>query len=106
MKVKAEDGPDLVIQGSSTIYPQLLTHGLLDRLVLMIAPITLGAGKRLFGDGVPAGAFKLIEHRLTPGGWVMATYEPAGPLKTGSIATPEPSEAERRRRTKMEAGDW
>jgi dihydrofolate reductase len=105
-KVKAEDGPDLVIQGSSTIYPQLLTHGLLDRLVLMIAPITLGAGKRLFGDGVPAGAFKLIEHRLTPGGMAMATYEPAGPLKTGSFATAEPTEAERRRRTKMEAGDW
>jgi dihydrofolate reductase len=104
--VKAEDGPDLVIQGSSTIYPQLLTRGLLDRLVLMVAPITLGAGKRLFGDGMPAGTFKLIEYRLTPGGWTMATYEPAGPLKTGSIPTPEPSEAERRRRTKMDAGDW
>ena len=81
-------------------------HGLLDRLVLMIAPITLGAGKRLFGDAVPAGAFKLIEHRLTPGGMAMATYEPAGPVKTGSFATAEPTEAERRRRTTMEAGDW
>ena len=90
---KAEDGPDLVIQGSSTIYPQLLTRGLLDRLVLMIAPITLGAGKRLFGDGVPAGAFKLIEHRLTPGGWAIATYEPAGPVKTGS--SPRRSRARR-----------
>ena len=105
-KVKAESGPDLVIQGSSTLYPQLLARGLLDRLVLMIAPITLGAGKRLFGDGVPAGAFKLIEQRLTPGGWVMATYEPAGPLKTGSFATAEPAEAEHVRRAKMEAGNW
>jgi dihydrofolate reductase len=105
-KVKAEGGPDLVIQGSSTLYPQLLARGLLDRLVLMIAPITLGAGKRLFGDGVPAGALKLTEHRLTPRGMVMATYEPAGPLKTGSFATPEPTDAERARRTKMEAGDW
>jgi dihydrofolate reductase len=105
-KVKAGDGPDLVIQGSSTIYPQLLTRGLLDRLVLMIGPVTLGGGKRLFGDGVPAGTFKLIEHRLTAGGWAMASYEPAGPLKTGSIPMPEPSEAERRRRTRMEAGDW
>jgi dihydrofolate reductase len=66
-KLKKKDGPELVIQGSSTIYPQLLTRGLLDRLVLMIAPVTLGAGKRLFGDGVPAGAFRLIEHRLTAG---------------------------------------
>lgn len=105
-KVKAESGPDLVIQGSSTLYPQLLARGLLDRLVLMIAPITLGAGKRLFGDGVPAAAFKLTEQRLTPGGWVMATYEPAGPLKTGSFATARPSEAERVRQAKMEAGDW
>ncbi len=105
-KVKAEDGPDLVIQGSSTLYPQLLSRGLLDRLVLMIAPITLGAGKRLFGDGMPAGAFKLTEQRLTPSGWVMATYEPAASVKTGSFETAEPSAAERVRRTKMEAGDW
>jgi dihydrofolate reductase len=104
--LKADGGPDLVIQGSSTLYPQLLARGLLDRLVLIIAPITLGAGKRLFGDGVPAGAFKLTEQRLTPGGWVMATYEPAGLLKTGSFATAEPSAAERARRAMMEAGDW
>ena len=105
-KLKAEGGPDLVIQGSSTLYPQLLSHGLLDRLVLMIAPVTLGAGKRLFGGGMPAGAFKLIEHRQTHGGWMIATYEPAGSIKTGSFATAEPSEAERVRRAKMEAGDW
>ena len=105
-RVKAEEGPDLVIQGSSTLYPQLLAHGLLDRLVLMIAPLTLGAGKRLFGDDVPAGAFKLTEQRLTPGGMVMATYEPAGPVKTGSFASAEPTDAERARRKRMEAGDW
>ena len=104
--VKAGDGPDLVIQGSSTLYPQLLARGLLDRLVLMTAPVTLGPGKRLFGDGVPAGAFKLVEHRVTAGGWAMATYEPAGPLQTGSFATQPPTEAERRRRARMETGDW
>ena len=105
-KLKASEGPDLVIQGSSTLYPQLLARGLLDRLVLMIAPITLGAGKRLFGEGILAGAFKLIEQRLAPGGMAMATYEPAGPLKTGSFAQAEPSKAERLRRAKMEAGNW
>ena len=105
-KLKAEDGPNLVIQGSSTLYPQLLTRGLLDRLVLMIAPVTLGAGKRLFGDGVPAGAFKLLEHRLTPGGMAMATYEPAGPVETGSFAMAEPTEHERARQARMKAGDW
>jgi dihydrofolate reductase len=105
-EVKAGEGPNLIIQGSSTLYPQLLARGLLDRLVLMTAPITLGGGKRLFGDGVPAGAFKLIEHRLTPGGFAMATYEPAGPVETGTFAMAEPTEAERRRRARMDAGDW
>jgi dihydrofolate reductase len=88
------------------MHPQLLAHGLLDRLVLMIAPITLGTGKRLFGDGVPPGTFKLTEQRLTPGGWVMATYELSGPVKTGSFATEEPSEAERVRQVRMKAGNW
>ena len=97
-ELKSDDGPDLVIQGSSTLYPQLLDRGLLDRLVLMIAPVTLGSGKRLFGDGTPPGAFKLVEQRVSACGFLMATYEPAGPLKTGSFAMQEPSEAELRRR--------
>jgi len=104
--LKAGDGPDLVIQGSSTIYPQLLSRGLIDRLVLMTAPVTLGAGKRLFGEDVPAGAFRLVEHRLGPGGMSMTTLEPAGPVKTGSFAMEQPSEAEMRRQARMEAGDW
>jgi dihydrofolate reductase len=105
-EAKAKDGPNLVIQGSSTLYPQLLARGLLDRLVLMIAPVTLGAGKRLFGDGVPPGAFRLIEQRTTSGGVVMATYEPAGPLETGSFAMEEPSEAEQARQARIRAGTW
>jgi dihydrofolate reductase len=105
-KVKAGNGPDLVIQGSSTLYPQLLERGLLDRLVLMIAPITLGTGKRLFGDGTPAGSMKLVEQRTTAGGTLMATYEPAGALKTGSFEAQKPSELELKRRERMKAGNW
>ena len=97
-ELKSDDGPDLVIQGSSTLYPQLLERRLLDRLVLMIAPITLGGGKRLFGNGTPPRSFKLVEQRVSPGGFLMATYEPAGPLNTGSFAMQEPSDAELRRR--------
>ena len=104
--LKAGDGPDLVIQGSSTLYPQLLERGLIDRLVLMIAPIVLGGGKRLFGEGTPAGAFKLVEQRVTPGGFVMATYDADGPVKTASFASPDPSSAELERRAKMESGRW
>lgn len=104
--LKAEDGPDLVIQGSSTLYPQLLEHGLLDRLVTMTAPVVLGQGKRLFGDGTPAKAFKLIEHRVTAAGTAMATYEPAGDVETGSFATLDPSPEEKDRRATIEAGTW
>lgn len=104
--LRAEDGPNLVIQGSSTIYPQLLRHGLLDRLVTMTAPVVLGQGKRLFGDGTPAGTFKLIEHRVTAGGTAMATYEPAGEVEIGSFATSDPTPDELARREKIAAGTW
>jgi dihydrofolate reductase len=104
--LKAEQGRDLVIQGSSTLYPQLLAHGLLDRLVLMIAPVTLGTGKRLFGDGTSAGSLKLLEQRTAAAGMLMATYEPAGALETGSFATQKPSEVELTRRERIRAGTW
>ena len=105
-QLKEKEGPNLVIQGSSTLYPQLLSCGLLDRLVLMVAPITLGGGKRLFGEGTPAGAFKLVEQRLTPGGVLMSTYEPDGPLKTGDFSMEQPTAQEMRRRARMKAGTW
>ncbi len=104
--LKQQEGPNLVIQGSSTLYPQLLERGLLDRLVLMVAPVTLGSGKRLFGAGTPAGVFKLVEQRLGAGGSVLSTYEPAKPLETGTFATQAPSEQEIDRRRRMEAGTW
>lgn len=104
--IKQHDGPDLVIQGSSTLYPQLLERGLLDRLVLMVAPVTLGAGKRLFGQGTPPRAFKVVEQRIGPGGSVVSTYEPAGPVETGTFETQDPSAEELERRAKIAAGTW
>ena len=86
-KLKKKDGPNLVIQGSSTIYPQLLTRGLLDRLVLMIAPVTLGAGKRLFGEGTRPAAFKLVRSVTTPNGVIIASYARDGDVRTGSFDT-------------------
>lgn len=106
--LKASDGPDLVIQGSSTLYPQLLAAGLLDTLITMTFPLTLGHGKRLLGDGTPAGALDLTDHRVTAKGSVIATYKPGGPLPPLPPETPEPStsayEAERQRR--MREGSW
>ena len=101
-ELKQSEGPDLVIQGSSTLYPQILNAGLLDRLILMTFPVVLGEGKRLFGEGTPPGTMKMVGHRVTSVGTVIATYEPSGEVKTGTFATKEPSQAELERREKWE----
>jgi dihydrofolate reductase len=104
--LKRGEGPDLIIQGSGTLYPQLLRAGLIDRLILMTFPVILGSGKRLFGDGTPPGAMRMVEHQITPGGNIIATYQPAGAVETGSFQAEEPSAAELDRREKVEAGTW
>ena len=104
--VKRGDGPDLIIQGSSTLYPQLLGAGLIDRLILMTFPVVLGSGKRWFGDGTPARSMRMVEHKVTSGGNIIAEYEPAGEVETGSFATEKPSAAELRRREKIAQGEW
>ncbi|MCX7740397.1 MAG: dihydrofolate reductase family protein, partial [Meiothermus sp.] len=76
--LKASEGPDLLVQGSSTLYPQLLAAGLLDRLILQTFPVVLGQGKRLFGEGTPPGSFKLVSSVVSSTGVVMTTYEPTG----------------------------
>ena len=96
--LKQAEGPDLIVQGSSTLYPQLLEARLIDRLVLMTFPLTLGQGKRLFGEDTPARTMRMARHRVSAAGTIIATYEPAGEVRTGSFATKEPSEAEMKRR--------
>jgi dihydrofolate reductase len=103
--LKQSDGPDLVIQGSSTLYPQLLSAGLIDRLTLMTFPLVLGHGKRLFGTGSPARTMKMVDHRISPRGTLIATYEPAGPVEHGSFDGPEPSARERERQERMKRED-
>ena len=93
-RVKNGDGPDLIIQGSTTLYPQLLAPDLIDRLTLLTYPVVLGSGKRLFGAGTRGGTLRMVDHGVSPEGTIIATYEPAGPVKTGTFATAEPSEAE------------
>jgi dihydrofolate reductase len=104
--LKRSAGPDLIIQGSSTLYPQLLAAGLLDELVLMIFPLVLGPGKRLLGDGIAAEGMRMVEHEITPAGSIIAAYEPGGEVRTGSFASPDPSPAELERRRKMADGSW
>lgn len=105
-ELKRGDGPDLVIQGSTTLYPQLLDAGLIDRLTVMTFPVVLGTGKRLFGDGTPPVTMRMAEHLVSPAGAVVAGYEPAGPVETGSFAAPEPSQREIERREAIAEGRW
>ena len=106
--LKQGDGRELIIQGSSAIYPGLLAAGLIDRLMLMTFPVTLGRGKRLFGDGTPIGALRMTEHRVTSKGAVIATYEPGGRLPPYPPDAPAPSTSarERERQRKMADGTW
>ena len=73
--VKAEEGADIVLWGSSTLSPQLLDANLIDRLQLLTCPIVLGKGKRLFGNTSHQVALKLMKCEATPTGVIVATYE-------------------------------
>lgn len=84
-KLKEKDGPDLWVHGSGNLIQTLLKHHLIDRMHLWIFPLTVGAGKRLFAEGTQAEGFKLIDSRSSTTGVIIATYEPAGALKTGSF---------------------
>ncbi len=105
-ELKQSEGRDLLIQGSSTLYPPLLSAGLIDRLMLMTFPVVLGRGKSIFDGSQEAGTMKLVDHFVSSSGVVIASYEPAGNVQTGTFETKEPSEQELDRRAKMEAGTW
>jgi dihydrofolate reductase len=84
--LKQQSGPELQVSGSSNLIQTLLKHDLIDEFRLKIFPITLGTGKRLFGDGtIPAG-LKLVDSKTSTTGVIIATYERAGKVKTGSFA--------------------
>jgi dihydrofolate reductase len=100
------DGPDLLIQGSSTLYPGLLAAGLLDQLTVMTFPVVLGQGKRLFGEGTPALALKQVEQIVTRTGAVIATYEPAGPVDHGWAGPQSTSAREQARQAAIAEGRW
>jgi dihydrofolate reductase len=97
-KLKQEEGPEIQVHGSGDLIQTLLEHDLVDKFGLMIFPVVLGTGKRLFGDGaVPAGLV-LTESNTSMTGVVMATYKREGDIKYGSFALEEPTEEERKRR--------
>jgi dihydrofolate reductase len=85
-KLKSEDGPNLHVWGSGNLVQTLLKHDLVDELWLKIFPITLGIGKCLFAEGTIPRAFKLTDSKVSPKGVIVANYERAGDIKTGSFA--------------------
>jgi len=84
-KIKKGKGPDLQVYGSGNLMQTLFKNDLVDELWLKIFPITLGKGKRLFGEGTIPAAFKLIDSKISPSGVIIANYKRAGIVKTGSV---------------------
>ena len=80
-RIKSQDGPDLILSGSSTLTSTLLEHGLVDEVVLLVNPVLLGTGKRIFAEGTPARAFELASTKAMPSGIIVNSYKPAGLLK-------------------------
>ena len=83
-KIKGQSGPDLHVWGSGNLLQTLIKHDLVDTFWLMIYPITLGGGKRLFTDGTIPAAFKVTESTVTSKGVIVVSYERAGAITTGS----------------------
>lgn len=90
-ELKQGDGPDLLTPGSGDFVQTLLEADLIDELRLQIYPVTLGTGKRLFGGGTRPVAFRLTRSVASPSGVLVATYERAGDVGTGSFALDTPS---------------
>ena len=84
-KLKGQDGPDLHVYGSGDFIQTLLKNDLVDELRLKIFPVTLGTGKRLFTEGAIPAAFKLSDGMVSPKGVIIANYERAGEVETGSF---------------------
>jgi dihydrofolate reductase len=84
-QLKQEEGPNLHVYGSANLVQTLMRHDLVNEFWLKIYPLTLGSGKRLFADGTIPAAFKLTESQISPKGVIIANYERAGDITTGSF---------------------
>jgi Dihydrofolate reductase len=81
-RIKAQDGPTLIVSGSSTLTSPLLEQGLADEVLLVVYPVLLGTGKRFFAEGTPARSFELVSTKAMPSGVILTSYKVVGPLKT------------------------
>jgi dihydrofolate reductase len=84
-KLKTSEGSDIQVHGSGDLIKTLLKHDLVDELWLKTFPVTLGMGKRLFGEGTIPAAFTLMDSLVTPNGVIFANYKRSGEVKTGTV---------------------
>jgi len=85
-KLKETDGGEIKVIGSGNLVQTLLKNDLVDEMLLMTFPITLGTGKRLFAEGTIPAAFEMTKSVITPNGVIFANYKRAGDVKTGTVA--------------------
>lgn len=85
--IKEQDGLDIQVHGSATLIQTLLKNDLVDEFWLKIFPVTIGKGKRLFGEGVMPAAFCLTDSKASPSGVIIASYKRNGEVRTGSFGS-------------------
>lgn len=84
-RIKAKDGPQLIVWGSSMLAPVLLEHEPADEILLLVFPVLLGTGKRIFSDGTRPREFKLVSSKAVASGVIISAYKPNGPLRSGTM---------------------
>lgn len=100
-RLKQEDGPNLVTQGSTELVHALLANDLVDAISIFTVPVVLGGGKKLFADGSAPHSFRLTRSRVSPNGLIVGHYEREGEIKIGDTELDSPSELEIARRKRM-----
>jgi dihydrofolate reductase len=100
-RLKQENGPNLVTQGSTELVHALLAEDLVDAISIFTIPVVLGGGKKLFADGSAPHSFKLTRSRVSTNGLLIGHYEREGDVKTDDTALGSPSKREIARRERM-----
>ena len=81
-RIKSDDGPDLIVCGSTTVMSVLFEHGLVDEVVLIVYPVLLGRGKRFFSDSADPRGLAFVSTKATPTGVLLNAYRYVGSLQT------------------------
>ena len=100
-RLKQEDGPNLVTQGSTELVHALLANDLVDAMSIFTVPVVLGGGKKLFVDGSAPHSFKLTSSRVWSTGLLIGHYERDGEIKMGGSTLESPSKREIARQERM-----